>query len=74
MSQMLNIKRNTIMVAVTVASVIVAIVSTYHWQQVSAMSSSKNTNKKVYKVKKKKTVVNRTVNILGYELKVVVKQ
>ena len=72
MSQMLNIKRNTIMVAFTVASVIVAIVSTYHWQQVSAMSSSKNTNKKVYKAKK--TVVNRTVNILGYELKVVVKQ
>lgn len=73
MSQMLNIKRNSIMVAVTVASLIVAIVSTYHWQQVSAMSSSKNTNKKVYKAKKK-TVVNRTVNILGYELKVVVKQ
>lgn len=72
MSQMLNIKRNSIMVAVTVASLIVAIVSTYHWQQVSAMSSSKNTNKKVYKAKK--TVVNRTVNILGYELKVVVKQ
>lgn len=72
MTEVKQIKKMSIMVAVTIASVLIAIISTYHWHQVSTKSSSTNTGKKVYKAKKK-VVVNRTVNILGYELKVVVK-
>lgn len=69
MTEVKQIKKMSIMVAVTIASVLIAIISTYHWHQVSTKSSSTNTGKKG----KKKVVVNRTVNILGYELKVVVK-
>lgn len=71
MTEVKQIKKMSIMVGITIASVLIAIISTYHWHQVSTKSST-NTGKKVYKAKKK-VVVNRTVNILGYELKVVVK-